>query len=287
MYGKAVFFLRAERAVHLALDRGLTVGGTFLAVDPLEATALRILLSNVLPYVPAELLLPHLHLLGEVRSGVTPIPLGLRDATFRHIYSFRRQVFVRMAREECLEGDFDFPFQGATYRVFWSVDGVRCHACKEVGHVRKNCPASKATDPTTKAAGAGAVTSATSSSPTKTSTAPPRGEASPAAATTSAAGREEEVRVAGQKTRPNKETGAKNAKAPRTTKGKTAQKKPARGIIPSPPPLPLHHPGPWAPQRPVLSPAPCALRGFPSRGGVRGPEPGERKLIKGQRSRGW
>ena len=64
MYGRAVFFLKAERAVHLALEKGLTVGGTFLAVDPLEATAHKIVISNVPPFLPVELLLPHLHLLG-------------------------------------------------------------------------------------------------------------------------------------------------------------------------------------------------------------------------------
>ena len=71
------FFLKAEQAVHLALETGLTVDGTFLAVDPLEAH--KIVLSNVPPFLPVGLLLPHLHLLGEVRSGVMPIPLGLRD----------------------------------------------------------------------------------------------------------------------------------------------------------------------------------------------------------------
>ncbi|GCB74799.1 hypothetical protein scyTo_0003891 [Scyliorhinus torazame] len=33
MYEKVVFFLKAERAVHLALEEGLAVGGTNLAVD--------------------------------------------------------------------------------------------------------------------------------------------------------------------------------------------------------------------------------------------------------------
>jgi len=191
MYGKAVFFLKAERAVHLALETGITVGGTFLAVDPVEATAHRIVISNVPPYVPSELLLPHLHLLGEVRYGVTPLPLGLRDPSLRHIVSFRRQVFVRLAREECLEGGFDVPFQGSNHRVFWSADGVRCHACQGVGHVRKNCPgpAPKAAEPTSPPAPK-RVAGAAPSSPTVPSNAAPSGGAEPAAAATSAAGKE-------------------------------------------------------------------------------------------------
>jgi len=198
MYGKAVFFLKAERAVHLALEKGLTVGGTFLVVNPLEATAHQIMLSNVPSYIPAELLLPHLHLLGEVRSGVTPIPLGLRDASLRHIFSFRRQVFVSLAREEYLEGGFNVAYEGVVHRVFWSADSVRCHACKEVGHVTKNCPASKAAEPTTEAAAASATVL---SSPTNIPAAPPQGEATPAATATSAAGREEGESVADQRTR--------------------------------------------------------------------------------------
>jgi len=170
MYGKAVFFLRSERAIHLALDKGLTVGGTFLAVDPLEATADRVILSNVPPYIPSELLLPHLHLLGAVRSGVTPIPLGLRDDSLRHVFSFRRQAYVRLAREECMEGGFNITYESISHRVFWSADGMRCHACKEVGHMRKNCPgpASRAAEPVAEAAAA-------PSSPTVSPNAPPSG----------------------------------------------------------------------------------------------------------------
>jgi len=267
MYGKAVFFLMAERAVHLALEKGLTVGGTFLAVDPLEATAHRILLSNVRPYVTAELLLPHLHLLGEVRSGVTPIQLGLRDAPFRHIYSFRRQAFVRLAREECLEGGFDVPFQGMTHRVFWTADGMRCHACKEVGHVKKNCPASKAAEPTTKAAAAG-------TSPTETPTAPPpRMEATPAAAATSAAGRVEEGSAAGQEARLTKKKGAKNTKTPKDQRSRSAPTTAGSGetTISVPPPssgpvgasAPRAGPGVVCPSRVSESGRGCAA---PSRG---------------------
>ena len=54
--------LQDEQAVHLALEKGLTVGGTFLAVDPLETTSQKMILSNVQPYIPAELLLPNLYL---------------------------------------------------------------------------------------------------------------------------------------------------------------------------------------------------------------------------------
>jgi len=270
MYGKAVFFLKAERAVHLALEKGLTVSVTFLAVDPLEATAHRILLSNVPPYVPAELLRPHLHLLGEVRSGVTPIPLGLRDVPFRHIYSFRRQAFVRLAREECLEGGFNVLYQGETHRVFWSADGVRCHACKEVGHVKKNCPASKAAEPTTKAAAASAETP---SSPTETPTAPPSGEATPVAASTSAAGREEEASAAGQKTRPEKKKGAKNPKTPKTTKGKTAPKTAGSGNNPISAPPPSS--GPVGTSAPSAGPGiVCPSRVPESGGGCAAPSQG-------------
>ncbi|GCB67941.1 hypothetical protein scyTo_0005228 [Scyliorhinus torazame] len=130
--GKAAFFLRAERVVHLALEKGLMVGGIYLAVDPLEATAERVILSHVPHFIPTELLLAHLHQLGEVRSEVIPLPLGLKDPTLKHIFSFRLQVFVCLAREEVLEGTFEIPFGDKTYRICWSAGGVRHHACKKV-----------------------------------------------------------------------------------------------------------------------------------------------------------
>ncbi|CAM4455311.1 unnamed protein product [Caretta caretta] len=73
-----------------------------------------------------------------------PLPLGCKDPTLRHIFSFRRQVQLLPpagARdEEALEGSFLVPYQGARYRVFYSTGEARCYLCRSAGHVRRDCP---------------------------------------------------------------------------------------------------------------------------------------------------
>eukprot|EP00061_Rhincodon_typus_P004693 g23202.t1 len=98
-YGKAIFFLLSEQAVHLAVEKGLTVGGTYLPVNPLEVIAQKIMISNIPPFIASQLLLPHYQSLGEIWSGVMLFLLGLKDPALKYVYSFRRQVFVCLAGE--------------------------------------------------------------------------------------------------------------------------------------------------------------------------------------------
>ncbi|XP_078064720.1 uncharacterized protein LOC144490911, partial [Mustelus asterias] len=112
---------------------------------------------------------------------------------------------------------FNVPFQGTTYRVFCSVDSVRCHACKEAGHIKKNCPVSKAADPQTKAAAAG---TAAPSPPTKYHLAPTkwaRGGHPAAAAILAAGGSEGAEPPRGQKTPGKKGTRKRGNGTPTST----------------------------------------------------------------------
>ncbi|CAM4686518.1 unnamed protein product [Caretta caretta] len=126
MYGKVVFFLASEDAAQEAVERGLTVGG---GVCPPRTVRRR---ASALSTV------------GKLVSVISPLPLGCKDPTLRHIFSFRRQVQLLPpagARdEEALEGSFLVPYQGARYRVFYSTGEARCYLCRSAGHVRRDCP---------------------------------------------------------------------------------------------------------------------------------------------------
>ncbi|CAM4577298.1 unnamed protein product [Caretta caretta] len=144
MYGKVVFFLASEDAAQEAVERGLTVGGVFVPLEPLEDLGVRLVLTSVPPFLPNAALLPALSTLGKLVSVISPLPLGCKDPTLRHIFSFRRQVQLLPpagARDdEALEGSFLVPYQGARYRVFYSTGEARCYLCRSAGHVRRDCP---------------------------------------------------------------------------------------------------------------------------------------------------
>ncbi|CAM4493011.1 unnamed protein product [Caretta caretta] len=77
-------------------------------------------------------------------SVISPLPLGCKDPTLRHVLSFHRQVQLlppaAVRDGEALEGSFLVPYQGARYRVFYSTGEARCYLCRSAGHVRRDCP---------------------------------------------------------------------------------------------------------------------------------------------------
>ncbi|XP_062912789.1 uncharacterized protein lipeb isoform X2 [Mobula hypostoma] len=142
-FGKAVFYLVNEELVHRALSRGVTVDNIFLPMELVTAPTQRIVLGHVKPFIPNEDLLPPLARLGQVRSEITAIRHKFKRRTLRTLISFRRQVFMQLEREDDVEGRFTVRHEGVDYQVYWSSERPRCHACREVGHFRRDCPAAR------------------------------------------------------------------------------------------------------------------------------------------------
>ncbi|XP_072105429.1 uncharacterized protein [Mobula birostris] len=142
-FGKAVFYLANEELVHRALSRGVTVDNIFLPVELVTAPTQRIVLGHVKPFIPNEDLLPPLARFGQVRSEITAIRHKFKRRTLRTVISFRRQVFMQLEREDDVEGRFTVRHEGVDYQVYWSSERPRCHACREVGHFRRDCPAAR------------------------------------------------------------------------------------------------------------------------------------------------
>ncbi|CAM4708401.1 unnamed protein product [Lepidochelys kempii] len=119
-------------------------GGVFIPREPLEDLGVRLVLTSIPPFLPNATLLPALSNLGKPISVISPLPLGCKDPTLRHVLSFCRQVQLLpppAARDgEALEGSFLVPYQGARYRVFYSTGEAWCYLCQSVGHVRRDCP---------------------------------------------------------------------------------------------------------------------------------------------------
>ncbi|CAM5133438.1 unnamed protein product [Eretmochelys imbricata] len=144
MYGKVVFFLTSEAAAQEAVERGLAVGGVFVPLEPLEDLGICLVLTSVPPFLPSAALLPALSILGKPVSVISPLPLGCKDTTLGHIFSFCRQVQLLLPSTACdgvaLEGSFLVPHQGARYQVYFSTGEARRYLCQASGHVRKDCP---------------------------------------------------------------------------------------------------------------------------------------------------
>ncbi|CAM5099122.1 unnamed protein product [Eretmochelys imbricata] len=144
MYGKVVFFLASEDAAQEAVEGAWRWGGVFVPLEPLEDLGIRLVLTSVPPILPNAALLPALFTLGKPVSVINPLPLGCKDPTLHHIFSFCWQVQLLLpsaARDRvALEGSFLVPHQGAHYRVYFSMGEARCYFCRASGHVQRDCP---------------------------------------------------------------------------------------------------------------------------------------------------
>ncbi|CAM4460238.1 unnamed protein product [Lepidochelys kempii] len=137
MYEKVIFFLASEIAAQEAVEKGLVVGGVFVPLEPLEDLSVRLVLTSVPPFLPNAALLPALSTWGKPVSVISPLLLGCKDPTLRHVLSFRQQVqLLPPPRDgEALEGSFLVPYQGPRFWVYYSTGEARCYLCQSAGHV--------------------------------------------------------------------------------------------------------------------------------------------------------
>jgi hypothetical protein len=137
--GSVIIFLDSLKSVEEVCVVGMNdIGGTYISVEPLVQPATKVILSGVPPFIPNSVIEKELHRYGRVVSTIRIIPLGCKKPEFRHIKSFRRQVYM-LGNEEPLQGVINFIFEERQYRVYLSTDEVTCYKCFKKGHIQRNC----------------------------------------------------------------------------------------------------------------------------------------------------
>ena len=133
-----IVFVDCVTSVELVCADGLTVGDSFLYVEPLVKPSTKVILSGVPPYVPNSLLERELSNYGRVVSVIRFIPLGCKNPELRHVKSFRRQVYM-ICEENSLDGVINITHDQRTVRIYLSTDEITCHKCHKKGHIQRNC----------------------------------------------------------------------------------------------------------------------------------------------------
>lgn len=121
----------------------IEINNTHLSIRRLVTPAKRILISNVPPVIPHEMIIKVLHNYGlQLVSPVSFLKAGIQGEEYNHILSFRRQVFVTPPENEMYElpSTALINFDDTSYRVFLTFDEITCFICKKNGHVAKSCP---------------------------------------------------------------------------------------------------------------------------------------------------
>lgn len=137
-------YLSSKQLVDQLLESrsSIQVGEAEVGMRRLITPAKRLLLSNVCPTIPHEIIENCLKNAGfKLVSPITFLRAGLAGEEFAHILSFRRQVYVTPDSEDLLQTQTSLvlPFDDTQYRIFLSSDEMTCFLCKQKGHIANNC----------------------------------------------------------------------------------------------------------------------------------------------------
>ena len=119
---------------HLKLD----IGQHSLEARPLISKGNRIILSNVYPTIPHQVIIDEL-LKHKIRpcSDVTFMKAEVSDPSFAHVLSFRREVYVYPEDIPNLPSVMEINHDSTNYWVYSSTEKLFCFFCEEEGHLAK------------------------------------------------------------------------------------------------------------------------------------------------------
>lgn len=137
-------FLSSTRIVDELMRAHTTIKviDTEVPIRRLINPAKRIIISNVVPSIPHEVVEDALKSLGlKLVSPVTYLRAGMPDEGFNHLLSFRRQVYISPPQDDNtnLHTSVLVFFNDTRYRIFLSTDDLVCFVCKKPGHIANKC----------------------------------------------------------------------------------------------------------------------------------------------------
>jgi hypothetical protein len=138
--GRICVYLAAESFVQeLCAPGGINISDSFIPCRPYVMASRRVVLSNVLPDIPNETLLPLLHTFGKPTSHISQLSISTTHADLKHIKSFRRLVYMLIPSMEKIPSTINVEYDGVKYVIYVTCDDVTCVTCHKPGHVAQNC----------------------------------------------------------------------------------------------------------------------------------------------------
>lgn len=124
----------------LKTHSSILVNETEIPIRRLINSSKRIILSNVYPTIPNQLILNALHETGiKTTSHISHMKAGFATEQFAHILSFRRQVYISQDSVSKLPSSITVTLENTTFRIFITDDTVTCFQCHKTGHFSSQC----------------------------------------------------------------------------------------------------------------------------------------------------
>ena len=134
-------FLANEKLVEHLTNKTVQVKDSLLKIRPFIEKNKRVVISNVNPIIPDEVVLNALKNKGIIPvSSIHGIKASLTKPGRAHILSFRRQVYIKEQDEKMLPESLEIFFEDTKYWIYLSTNSTLCFICKQNGHIAKQCP---------------------------------------------------------------------------------------------------------------------------------------------------
>lgn len=118
----------------------ITVNNSKIIIRRLVNPALRVIISNVCPTIPHDIITDKLNNLGlTLVSPITFLHAGLKREEYKHILSSRRQVYIAENEEISIPDRTELEYDETIYQIYLALD-IPCSKCKQRGHPTNNCP---------------------------------------------------------------------------------------------------------------------------------------------------
>lgn len=138
-----IFLAKVELVEQVVRDHSITeINGYQINIRRLITPSRRIIMSNVCPSIPNDVL--ERAIIGNLgfttTSPITYLKAGLGMDMYKHVISFRRQVYIKPDDNIDLPPSIIINNEGTEHRIFMSFDELICFACKQKGHIASRCP---------------------------------------------------------------------------------------------------------------------------------------------------
>lgn len=119
----------------------IKIKGLNISIRRLITPAKRLILSNVCPTIPQNLLEDYIKSLGyKTVSPMSFLRVGTSNPLYNHVISFRRQIYVMPDENIELPSSTLITHEDVSYRIFLTFDVPKCFLCSNAGHIASQCP---------------------------------------------------------------------------------------------------------------------------------------------------
>lgn len=135
-----VWFDSVESVDTIVAFDTITIKGQLAKINRYLNPVRRVVLRNVPPFIPDDVLLQLLEKYGEVRSGVEHQACFGVGEEFSHVKSFTRTISLSIQNGVMIPPSEKVRWDGINHNIYLQVGAKKCFSCGKSGHTNKNCP---------------------------------------------------------------------------------------------------------------------------------------------------